>query len=563
MLTLQYPVLDLKCVIKSGEKSCTRCGESNRKCTFDPKFRFRQVSYVDTSSSGSRSRTDLSYDQDQPWVSTLNPLNFVLEDGTGLEYGTTDIDGMDALDDYALPLNNDLFDELDRTDAIERITGVVNRDTLRDEDAAGPSLELEASRDQVWQRAPVQPVEVQAASLGVDLSSPASIEELTKRQRTGLPIPAGPSSPKLSRREAFLLHHFTEKLAPWLDACDLSCHFALEVPKRAIQKPMVLYSLLALSSRHCAILNIQEEHEASFYHGHCLRLVIDALSAAERSYDDTLLTAVVLLRSYEEIEQSTDRYLHLQGMGRLVAAIPTFAHSGGLAEAACWLSLRQDIFVSLINSQPPTLYLENYDQSSAFRFRDDGACANVIILIFAKILRLANSSEASYHDEQWADLESDVGKWNDRRVHLFQPIYDEEADVDSGRPFPVICMINAPQVVAVQYYYASKIFILLHKPANEAGSGFNAAKRRRNTERLVASYLAAIIGLATSNEMVQNANFTAHHILRSYGYYITNPIQRSHVVHFLEHVHRLMAWNTTNTIALLQSQWSDLDNPND
>lgn len=473
MLTLQSPIPDLKCVIKGGEKSCTRCGESNRKCTFEPRFRFRQVSYVDTSSSGSRSRTNLSYDQDQPWVSTLNPLNFVLEDGTGLEYGTTDIDGMDDLEDYALPLNNDLFDELDRTDAIERITGVVNRDTLQNEDAAGPTLELEASRDQVWQGTPVPPVENQAASLGVDLSSPASIEELTKRHEQGmygsqiggisiesplvagndaeispvasLPIPAGPSSPKLSRREAFLLHHFTEKLAPWLDACDLSCHFALEVPKRAIQKPMVLYSLLALSSRHCAILNIQEEHEASFYHGHCLRLVIDALSAAERSYDDTLLTAVVLLRSYEEIEQSTDRYLHLQGMGRLVAAIPTFAHSGGLAEAACWLSLRQDIFVSLINSQPPTLYLENYDQSSAFRFRDDGACANVIILIFAKILRLANSSEASYHDEQWADLESDVGKWNDRRVHLFQPIYDEEADVDSGRPFPVICMINAPQ----------------------------------------------------------------------------------------------------------------------
>ena len=188
----------------------------------------------------------------------------------------------------------------------------------------------------------------------------------------------------------------------------------------------------------------QPEHEASFYHGQSLRLVIEALSASETTYDDDLLASVVLLRMHEEVEQWTDKYLHLRGIGRLLASIPTFAHSGGLAEAACWLSLRQDIFVSLLTGKPPTLTLEHYDQSSAFRFRDDGNCANVIILVFAKILRLVGSSDAPSEDE-WTLLEGDVKRWNDRRTRLFRPIYEEELDLNNNRPFPVICMINGPQ----------------------------------------------------------------------------------------------------------------------
>lgn len=207
---------------------------------------------------------------------------------------------------------------------------------------------------------------------------------------------------------------------------------------------MILYGVLAAASRHQAIWMDQGEHEAEFYHGLSLRLVIEALSASETTYDDDLLVAVVLLRVHEEIAQSTDRYLHLHGMSRLLASIPTFAHSGGLAEAACWLSLRQDLFVSLTIGQRPTLVLEHYDQSSAFKFRDDGACANVIILILAKILRLVYSAESQL-EEEWALLEGDVVRWNDRRAKLFRPIFEEDLDLNKNRPFPVICMINAPQ----------------------------------------------------------------------------------------------------------------------
>lgn len=76
---------------------------------------------------------------------------------------------------------------------------------------------------------------------------------------------------------------------------------------------MVLFSVLALASMHQAVPNSQSQHEASFYHGECLRLLIDALSDDEGTYDDNLLASVVLMRVYEEIDRSTDDFHHLRG----------------------------------------------------------------------------------------------------------------------------------------------------------------------------------------------------------------------------------------------------------
>lgn len=430
--------------------------------------------------------------------------------------------------------------------------------------------------------------QTRGAGLGPDVSSPASIEELTRRHEDGLnetspsfttpfpvgstdgtspvqslPTPSAISRPSLSRREAYLVQHFINKIGPWMDVCDLSSHCTHEIPRRAMQKPMMLYAILATSSRHVAILVGQPEPaEASFYHGQCLRLVIEQLAGPETLYDDNLLATVVCLRIYEEIEHKDDNHLHLDGTSRLIRAIPTFAHSGGLGEATCWQSLRQDIYICLARGVPPSLHLESFEQSSVFTFRDDAACANVIILCFAKILRFAYSGD---HEDTsaWNRLALDVEAWNDRRLRLFQAIYYEDFDTVANRPFPVVHMISPPQVAALQYYHSCRAFLLLHRPHGESLSGFQAAKRRRALERDVTYHLATIVGLAESNPFVENANFTAHHLLRIGGYCITNPLQRQSVLEYLDHVEHVMGWSTSATTALLKDQWSDLDYPND
>jgi hypothetical protein len=242
------------------------------------------------------------------------------------------------------------------------------------------------------------------------------------------------------------MQQYCLKIAPWIDACDLKRQFELEVPRRAMHTPNLLYAILSLSSRHQAIMLGHSQHEASFYHGQCLRLVIDALSAAESLYDDNLLATVVLLRVYEEIDHSTDLHFHLHGMSKLLKAIPKFSHSGGLAEAASWQALRQDSKVSLTLGTPLTFALEPYQRSCVVSFRDDAACANMVILLFAKIIRFINTERsAKTDDDTWDTLEAQLSQWSERRKRLFEPLFSGFADDSGNQRSPVMVLLNAPQ----------------------------------------------------------------------------------------------------------------------
>lgn len=97
---------------------------------------------------------------------------------------------------------------------------------------------------------------------------------------------------------------------------------------------------------------------------------------------------------------------------------------------------------------------------------------------------------------------------------------------------------------------------------------------KANTEQrgLIAA-LGKVIGLADSNTWVENANFTAHHMLMnssrtlllhsperheltaiSGGYHISNKEQRGYSIAFLRRVQENMGFQTQSTIALLESQ---------
>ena len=379
-------------------------------------------------------------------------VSWVLEDGSGLEYGVPDEDDQPALNKQS------------RNETLSGLRANANAPS------PGDIARSNATIAALLNAAPESPKHQRSSAFIAAASSPASVHELTRRHEETatstpsytVPFPVGstlgasPSSlltpdptvrPKLSRREAYLVQHFINKIAPWMDVCDLSMHFTHELPRRAMQKPMVLHAILALSSRHVSTIAGQPvPAEAAFYHGQCLRLVIEQLSGPESLYDDNLFSTLVCLRVFEEVVSSSEELLHLQGTERLLRTLPTFASSGGLGEAACWQALRQDIYVSMVHCVPPSFHLENYDYSSVFTFRDDAACANVIVLLFAKILRLTHKKEQEQGDfAAWNRLSADVDAWNDRRLRLFQPIYYEDFDISENRPFPVINMISPPQ----------------------------------------------------------------------------------------------------------------------
>ncbi|EAU33702.1 conserved hypothetical protein [Aspergillus terreus NIH2624] len=364
---------------------------------------------------------------------------------------------------------------------------------------------------------------------------------------------------QLSAREAALLRLFIHKIAPWADICDLQSHFSTEVPRRAIQVPMVLKALLSLSARLDAIMSNTSDWEASEYHGQCLELLIAALARPEETYDANLLITVVILRIYEELKRPSDEQCHFFGSNRLLNRMSTAASSGGITEAVSWQFLRQAIYASIVQFQPMQLDLTNYERSSVFQRRDDAAYANTIIFLCAKIIQLYPKSHSCVVDEaEWRHLMNSVEQWYQSRPVNWQPLQYKEAEPDADRPFPESWIMSPSAVVGLQYYHTCRILLTLSDRHWGISSDYELARLRRLEEKTVASHIVQVIGLSMSNETVENAYFMACHLLHRYGYTLRHPAEHRGSLRFLERVEKAIGWRTAEMVHELESRWSEL-----
>lgn len=291
---------------------------------------------------------------------------------------------------------------------------------------------------------------------------------------------------------------------------------------------MLLFSILAASSRHQALRD-SDWQEASGYHSKCLMLVIQALSQPEHCHDDTLIVTMVCLRLYELFNQQPLSALHLDGLASLLGAIPDFLQSGELAEASAWLALRHDLFMAMVTKRAPRITLNDYDHSSVFqRPATPGATAYAIILIWAKILRHLYSTNPIKSTTTWLALENALQHWYDEK--RIEPLFQQDADVDSDQPFPIISMNNAPHgtvysvhiltwlavltigaVIALQYYHTCQLYLNLYKPLDLQHDALTAVENDRSQAAI--DSMCSVLGIALSNTWVEDAVFPGLHIL--------------------------------------------------
>lgn len=219
---------------------------------------------------------------------------------------------------------------------------------------------------------------------------------------------------------------------------------------------MVLKAVLALAARHDAIMTGKSDWEASSYHGQCLELLIPALDRAEQSYNEELLVTVVILRIYEELENSTDQKFHLLGSNRLINLMSQSASTHGLAEAVSWQFLRQAIYASIVQYQPLQLELQNYGRSCMFRREDDAAFANMIIFHCAQIIQLCRDlPRQSIEESTWLQVADSVEEWHRTKPITWQPIRYQTPNFDEDRPFPEIWMMAAPAGMVAFLFFLS------------------------------------------------------------------------------------------------------------
>jgi hypothetical protein len=94
----------------------------------------------------------------------------------------------------------------------------------------------------------------------------------------------------LTYDEALLFHHFIAHLGRWFDCTDASRNFMLRVLEKARQCPILYHAVLCFAGRHC-----REDKTSEAAYQRCITLLIDRLNEDSASYDDMLLSAVLIL----------------------------------------------------------------------------------------------------------------------------------------------------------------------------------------------------------------------------------------------------------------------------
>ncbi|RHZ45161.1 uncharacterized protein CDV56_103435 [Aspergillus thermomutatus] len=361
----------------------------------------------------------------------------------------------------------------------------------------------------------------------------------------------------LSAREAALFRNFVDNMALWTDITDPQRHFETVAPARALHEPVLRAAILAFSSRHINRQRSDGDTESLKYHNQCLQLLIPTLSCNDNEITEELLAAVAILRQNEEMDPQ-DNQFHLTGTTRILNTMSSFGSSGGLGEAAAWLCLREDMYISLTSQSPLRTNLQSFEHSDVFTRTDDFAWSNRMVFLLARILSCAfneeNRTRRSYASLD--GLEKEVDDWNSCKPRTFQPVRFVPRGRDSGQRFPIIWTLLPVHVVGLQYFHIAKIILVLSGCASPF-LPYENLQRSRDVEKLVRGHLLNVLGLAASNPRAENTLFTARHSLVAWGWILRHRLDQEAAEELLRYIELKTGWNTSHLIDSLREQWQN------
>ncbi|CAG8278055.1 unnamed protein product [Penicillium salamii] len=359
----------------------------------------------------------------------------------------------------------------------------------------------------------------------------------------------------LSEREAILMRNFVENMALWADITDPRRHFETEVSVRAFKEPVLRYAIFAFSSRHLNRQDNSDATEALQHHNCCVQLLIPALSGPRDNITEDILAAVAILRQHEEMD-GEDNQFHLTGTTHILNTVSTFGSSSGLGEAAAWLCLRQDIYISLTSQQPLRTNLHSFHHSDVFQRNDDFAWSSRMVFLLAKVVQSAFTESAMAHGTQ-----QEIEEWYSNKPDTFDPVRSAPRGPEPDRRFPTIWMLLPVHVIGIQYYHIAKILLALSE-APRASSAYESLRHSRLVEKHVRHHLLTVLGLAQSNSKAENTLFTARHSLVAWGWVLRDPLDQNAAESLLQAMNARTGWNMDALIQTLRAQWQEMEGDN-
>ncbi|GAB1313774.1 Transcription factor domain-containing protein [Madurella fahalii] len=375
---------------------------------------------------------------------------------------------------------------------------------------------------------------------------------------------SAPKWPLSDRGEAYLLRHFVEKLAVWLDLCDPNRSFEYIVPQRARSNPILLNAIFALSARHLCKTRAQDFDQCALYYNEaCLE---DLRSTVGCGWSENIFAAAIILQVVEEMNPPGDGKTKpssaLNQTGELPAkslelkrklreghlcGVRTFVEQGNLtpgtlAAASFWVGLRQEIYRAVMVGRRVKLNLEHslVDRSPLDEMLadDDYAWANRAVVHCADVLNFCYSPESvstKRWDEgqlrRWAELERWNQEWLQKKPASFFPVYQSH----DSEPFPEIWYHRSCQVIGLQHHLLAKLFLLDHG----LEKGAPVAANGDSVDECIRSSVREICGIGLGNQWTPPSMFTACMAISAFGvkYFRAHPSELQAMLKILIDTH--------------------------
>ncbi|KAJ5638978.1 uncharacterized protein N7484_006840 [Penicillium longicatenatum] len=300
-------------------------------------------------------------------------------------------------------------------------------------------------------------------------------------------------------QESCLMRYFIEELSPWFDHCDDRRHFQLEVPRRAYC-PTLKNAIFAVAARHLGRLPKYKTSRGIVYCGqslpdlkkssaleYMLKCIPDLIQFPEIQDpldQENIMAATVILRQYEEMEEEMDEVNQVDGRVNFLAITKAIIDSmiaspldQSLANAAYWVTVRQEIYYALTRKTVPHLRFD-------WQPNHPRPVANNFILFTGEVAQWRWGKQIP---EEWARL-----KLKEQQL-----------------------------VQAVQHLRLAQLILVAENPNLE-----NATRAmHRKAEAQVRSTVLEICGLAIDHPRIKPALVNAVIAITLYGEYFTDPVE--------------------------------------
>ncbi|OIW27789.1 hypothetical protein CONLIGDRAFT_682805 [Coniochaeta ligniaria NRRL 30616] len=303
-------------------------------------------------------------------------------------------------------------------------------------------------------------------------------------------LPDAPRKVLETAQMADYFQHYISDLAPWYDLSDARSTFTTTVPRISLDDPLLFSAVMALSAMHVSntatpgSVASSAREVAEFYHGCCIRLLINLQESDRRLEGGVALAATCLLRSYEILDtaqDAADPNRHLRGAYSLAtfpfqsheSSIPTTLLSRGLFAAGFWNYLREDITFSLFRRCALKIDLGflispvgSVLAPSEDTLSEDEDYLNAISLILGRIINAAfvhsggGRSNGGMKDDTWTVLLDMVKSWRAELPRHFQPF--SSAKVASISALPSVRVLQNCHA-ASHHYCLTSLMILVQQ----------------------------------------------------------------------------------------------------